>query len=328
MTRMYGPAVRCKRFPRSGGCGLASMYPVSDWSFSWLPTIMDISARASSLADRPQKGHSGHQCSHAPGRPILHFVSSSRRPRRETLFAASSIGCHSSLSFVRALLPFPSSRPAHADAPRARGRQRLAVALVLPLAPLLPGHALTGPSTARWSSWSGRHLIRLNALEGAPLVKNCPGDAGELVRERNRQHVVMQPLSCGLDPRLEPIAVPMLWPDLDQHDPGGLNEQTAQITIAALRYAAEDCAVTSRYLFRHQPEPGTEVAAFRESIAGADRGHHRARDDRANARDRHQPLAALVLTSQPLDLAGEAFDALIEAAPVGRQVLDEAQHAR
>src|SRR5947209_9329034 len=52
---MYGPAVRCKRFPRSGGCGLASMYPVSDWSSSWLPTIMDISARASSLAVRPQR---------------------------------------------------------------------------------------------------------------------------------------------------------------------------------------------------------------------------------------------------------------------------------
>src|SRR5262245_51076108 len=328
LTRMYGPAVRCKRFPRSGECGLASMYPVSDWSLSWLPTIMDISARASSLAVRPHRAI--RVTSVRTRREDRSSISS--HPLADlagyTLFAVSSIGRHSSLSFVRASPPFPSSRPAQADAPRARGRQRLAVALVLPLAPLLPGHALTGPSTARWSSWSGRHLIRLNALEGAPLVKNCPGDAGEPVRERNRQDVVVQPLSCGLDPRLEPIAVPMLRPDLDQHDPGGLNEQTAQIAIAALRYAAEDCAVTSRYLFRHQPEPGAEVAAFREGIAGADCGHHRARDNRANARHRHQPLATLVLTSQPLDLAGEAFDALIEVAPVSRQVLDDVQHAR
>jgi len=43
---------------------------------------MDISARAISLADRPRQGHSGHQCSHAPGRPNLHLVSSSRRPRQ------------------------------------------------------------------------------------------------------------------------------------------------------------------------------------------------------------------------------------------------------
>ena len=52
---MYGPAVRRKRLRRSGGSGLASMYPASDWSVL-LRAIMDISARASSLGDRPQRG--------------------------------------------------------------------------------------------------------------------------------------------------------------------------------------------------------------------------------------------------------------------------------
>src|SRR6266567_1467486 len=33
--------------------GLASMYPASDWSALWLRATMDISARATSLADRP-----------------------------------------------------------------------------------------------------------------------------------------------------------------------------------------------------------------------------------------------------------------------------------
>jgi hypothetical protein len=47
-----------------------------------LRATMDISARAISLTDRPRPGHLGHQYSHAPGRPNLHFVSSSRRPRR------------------------------------------------------------------------------------------------------------------------------------------------------------------------------------------------------------------------------------------------------
>ena len=33
MTPMYGPAVRCKRISSIWGhCGLASMYPASDWS--------------------------------------------------------------------------------------------------------------------------------------------------------------------------------------------------------------------------------------------------------------------------------------------------------
>jgi len=57
------------------------MYPAFRWSIA-LRAIMDISARAISLADRPRQGHSGHQCSHAPGRPNLHLVSSSRRPRQ------------------------------------------------------------------------------------------------------------------------------------------------------------------------------------------------------------------------------------------------------
>jgi hypothetical protein len=43
LTLMYGPAVRCKRFPRSWRCGLASMYPASDWSMCSRPSW--ISAR-------------------------------------------------------------------------------------------------------------------------------------------------------------------------------------------------------------------------------------------------------------------------------------------
>src|ERR1700738_3487524 len=93
---------------------------------------MDISARAVLLADRPRTGHLGHQCSHAPVRPILHLVSSSRRPRRET-------GCRGYVidrSYLYAVPLFvPEARSfvpacACAGAPRARGPSRLAVALL------------------------------------------------------------------------------------------------------------------------------------------------------------------------------------------------------
>src|SRR5436309_15009002 len=91
LTQLYGPAVRRKRFSSIWRiCGLASMYPGSDWSAFVLPAIMDISARAISLPDRPRTGHLGHQGSHVPGRPILHLVSSSRRPRRVTGVGATS----------------------------------------------------------------------------------------------------------------------------------------------------------------------------------------------------------------------------------------------
>ena len=71
------------------------------------PGHQDISARAFSLAARPQVGHLGHQFSHAPGRPVLHLFSSSRRPRRETGYViSSSLAPYRFSSFVRARRPF------------------------------------------------------------------------------------------------------------------------------------------------------------------------------------------------------------------------------
>jgi hypothetical protein len=87
---------------------------------SLLRTVMDISAHATSLADRPQMGRVGHQCSHAPGRPILHLVSSSRRPRQVRVVGlghrtAPDFG----LFLCSCLSAVPSSRPALSSASRA-----------------------------------------------------------------------------------------------------------------------------------------------------------------------------------------------------------------
>ena len=176
-----------------------------------LRAIMDISARAISLADRPRTGHLGHQCSHAPGRPILHLVSSSRRPRLETVDrVTSSLAPHIAQFLCSCQAAVPSSRPAERRSRRAQGPSRLAVALGLRLAPALPGHALTGPSTARGSSGSGRCIIGPTSLEGASFGEHRPGDAGKLVGERDRQHVVVQALLGGFDPGFEPVALPVL----------------------------------------------------------------------------------------------------------------------
>src|SRR5258708_15322654 len=60
---------------------------------------------------------------------------------------------------------------------------------------------------------------------------------------------------------------------------------------------------------------GGEVAAFRERIAAADCGHHRAGDDRPNPRHAHQAFTADIPACKNLDLARYTFDALIEPAP-------------
>ena len=98
--------------------------------------IMDINALRSHYRT-DFSGPFGHQCSQAPGRPILHLVSSSRRPRRE----ADYVNSGSSSSAERSL------GGCRKDPPR---------------------------------------------LEVAPMGEDAPGDASQLVGERDRQHVVMQ----------------------------------------------------------------------------------------------------------------------------------------
>src|SRR6516165_5681743 len=136
----------------------------------------------------------------------------------------------------------------------------------------------------------------------------------------------MQPLLGRLEPRLEAVALPALG--LDQHNPCGLHEQDTQVATAAFRYLAEDGAVAGRDLLGDEPQPGGEVAAFRERIAGADCGHHRAGDDWPNPRHAHQAFTADIPTCKSLDLARQTLDALIEPAPVAGQVLEHPHHAR
>src|SRR3982074_551462 len=142
----------------------------------------------------------------------------------------SSIAPHFALFLCSCLAVVPSSRPARADAPRARAVKagRRAVLTSCSTAARL---RLDGPEHGARIKQVGRRLLRLDALEGASLVENRPGDPGDLVGERNRQHVVVQSFLGGFDPGFEAIALPTLYPD--QHNPRGLHEQRAQVAIAA-----------------------------------------------------------------------------------------------
>lgn len=146
------------------------------------------------------------------------------------MLVTSSIAPHFVLFLSSCLAVVPLSRPARADAPRARavkaGRRAVLTSCSTAVRP-----RLDGPEHGARIRHSGRRLLRVDALEGASLVENRPGDPGELVGERNRQHVVVQSFLGGFDSRFEAIALPTL--DLDQHNPRGLHKQRAQVAIAA-----------------------------------------------------------------------------------------------
>src|SRR6516164_5508248 len=104
------------------------------------------------------------------------------------------------------------------------------------------------------------HGLKLAGLEDATASQHAPCDACELVGERDRKHVAVQPLLGRLDPTLKPMTLPALW--LDQHHPGSLHEQNAQIAIAALGYLAENGAVASRDLLGHKTSQAAKSRPF------------------------------------------------------------------
>src|ERR1700740_1658041 len=104
---------------------------------------------------------------------------------------------------------------------------------------------------------------------------------------------MVQPLSRGGKPRSKAVLHPVPWPK--QNDAGGLQEERAKVAIAAFGDASENRSITCGYLLGYQAEPSSKIAAAYEGNAIADRSHHRARDDRTDAGDRHQSLAVLIL---------------------------------
>ena len=134
-------------------------------------------------------------------------------------------------------------------------------------------------------------------LESSTTSQHGPRDACEPVGERDSEDVAVLSLLGRFDAALEPMTLPALR--FDQHHPGSLYEQNAQIAVATLRYLAEDSAVAGRDLLRHEAQRCGEVATFRERVASTDSGHNSAGDDRSVARNAHQSLTAGIQASGP-----------------------------
>src|SRR5262245_66690291 len=88
---------------------------------------------------------------------------------------------------------------------------------------------------------SGDRVIEAAHFEAPATRQNAPGDASELVGESDGQHIVVEALAGSLEPGFEPIAFPVLRPD--QYDPGCLNEEHPQVTIAAVAKNSFDSIV-------------------------------------------------------------------------------------
>ena len=121
------------------------MYPASDWSECSRPSW--ISARTRShYSPGLKQGPLGHQCAHAPGRPILHRRLTSRRPRRARVIGYvinSLLGF--ALFLCLRLAAVPSSRPTGRRSAVAQGAVKAGRRASLASCPAVPRPRLDGP---------------------------------------------------------------------------------------------------------------------------------------------------------------------------------------
>ena len=101
----------------------------------------------------------------------------------------------------------------------------------------------------------------------------APGDARELVGQRDGELVPVQPLRRRREPRAEAISGPVVR--AHQQNLRCLDQQRAQIFAASLGNAAKDRSTAGTVLSRHEPQPGGKIATALESLTAADRCHRR-----------------------------------------------------
>ena len=87
-----------------------------------------------------------------------------------------------------------------------------------------------------------------------------------------------------------------------QHGAGTVDQQHAQIDIAALGHATESARGAAGVLARRESEGTGEVTAGREAIEVADRSAERRRGDQADAAGALQALAAQVAFGEGLQM--------------------------
>src|ERR1700751_4264180 len=212
--------------------GLVCIRPLTERLCSW-PSW--ISARARSHSRLGPEGHKGHLITNALARPFS--ISS---------FRLADLGGKANYCFREQLEPSPPSHRRSLD-PWGERRWRRGAATI----PLVN------------QSMFILSLRRRNArLITALLCEHGPGDPRELVGKGRSQNIRMQALNGANEPGAKAVLRPVRWPH--QNNPGCLDEEHAQVAVAALGDASEDSPVSGRHLFGHEAEPSRIIPPSRQ----------------------------------------------------------------
>ena len=158
---MYGPAVRCKKISTIWRRAILHQCIRPLLGACCAPGHHGYQRACDLIKRQASTGQVGHQCSHAPGRPILHrrlILSQTSAGKLTT----SSIAPHFALFLCSCLAAVPSSRPAGYRRAARRGGQGWPLRGPCHLLPCCQATALTAPE----------HGARIT-LDGTPSHRSC-----------------------------------------------------------------------------------------------------------------------------------------------------------
>src|SRR2546430_497413 len=127
------------------------------------------------------------------------------------------------------------------------------------------------PKVMIWRSWVLRFCIRplTERLSSWPSWISARARShsrlGPEGHKGHRQNIRMQALNGANEPGSKTVLRPVRRPQ--QNNPGCLDEEHAQVAVAAFGDASEDSPISGRHLFGHEAEPSRIIPPSRPSAA-------------------------------------------------------------
>src|ERR1017187_3880881 len=105
-----------------------------------------------------------------------------------------------------------------------------------------------------------------------------------------------------------------------------MDQDLAQVAVAALADPVELRLATCRVLLRHQPHPGSELSSFVKGSAVADRSHDHGRDQGPHARDLPEPHACRITRGDLLLFMVQIYQLLLKILPLVPKQSEQVPH--
>src|SRR5690606_7114517 len=174
-----------------------------------------------------------------------------------------------------------------------------------------------------WASQSAVGALLLSGslvseFEVSLLCCRGPGESGELVGERDSGLVVAETLRGCERPGPDGVGLALLRRG-GEHSTGAVDQQHAQVDVAALGDCAETPCAAGRSLARRQPEVAGEVPPAGKPAQVADEAGDRGRREQADAGDRAQALHQGILFAQRLEPPFGLGDSPLEFADLAHE---------